>query len=193
MRTIAVPANSAQPIVTADGKTVYLTNSIGNVYAVDTETGDITTIPIDGPTGSWHTQQRRNAALRHQPDLSTGTGRIKVINTANNQVIDGETIETGRFVPTTVTASPDGRHLYATGIDYRTDNSGLSSSSIAVIDTDDQSVDFANVGGLPSAISVSPDGQKVYVSVSRTTDPTHRCGKAKSSCSTAQTTTNSNA
>ena len=57
VRTIDVPAYSAQPIVTADGKTVYLTNAIGNVYAVDTETGDVTTIPIDGPTGFRHSEQ----------------------------------------------------------------------------------------------------------------------------------------
>ena len=74
-------------------------------------------------------------------------------------------------MPTTVTASPDGRHLYATGLDYRTDNSGLSSSSIAVIDTDDNSVDYVDVGGVPTALSVSPDGQKVYVSIIKNYGP----------------------
>ena len=102
VRTIDVPANSQQPIVTADGKTVYLTNAGGNVYAVDTETGDVTTIVIDGPTGFGTLSSDGTRLYVTNQTIGSqvqNTGRIKVINTATNTVIEGETIETGRFVP----------------------------------------------------------------------------------------------
>src|SRR5262249_55265243 len=96
--------------------------------------------------------------------ISSTEGHIVVIDTADNSIV--KTISTGAFVPLIVSATPDGRYVYANS--YNAFSPDLT-NSIVVVDTIPNDVTPIDIDGpaddtwKATSVEVSPDGDRVYV------------------------------
>jgi YVTN family beta-propeller protein len=171
---IPVGSKAAALAVSPDGTRVYVSNgAAGTVSVIDTATDTIVGAPITvGPD---------LVGLAVSPDGTRlyvaggepafGYGTLSVVDTTTNKII-GSPIKVGEYDDYggagAVAVSPDGKHVYVTGYTLGGkvgDVNRLLIGSVMVIDAATNTLTASIVVGSsnPTALAVSPDGTRVYV------------------------------
>jgi YVTN family beta-propeller protein len=156
---IAVGIDSVDVAFTPKGKTAYVTNSSDNtVSVIDVKTSSVTGSPITGLDQPYGINITLNGDMAYVLNVD-GVG---VIDTKTNTVTTSIPLSsygsgTGYFMGLT----PDGKYLYVPVTNIP------SKGSLVVINTATSAVTTpapaAQLGDIPTAIAISPDGKHAYV------------------------------
>jgi YVTN family beta-propeller protein len=170
--TITIGGNPNHGVaVTPDGKYVYVTNNDGAVAVISTSTNTVTaniTIPSLNVTNT-NLNFTSSApppiitiggsslpqAVAITPDgqyayITTGDGRVAVINTATDNVTTTVTIGGN---PSAVAITPNGEYAYV-----------INDSAVVVINTVNDAVTRTITGFYsPTCVAIAPDGKYAYV------------------------------
>lgn len=148
---VAVTNNRAY-VVNGDDGTVSVVDTINRVKITDVAVGDL-------PQGVVVTPDGKKVYVSNM-----GSNSISVIDTASNTVTS--TIDLEDRSPQLMAISPNGRTLYVTTavVDPEDENLVLSSQITKISTTTNRVTgSVRNVGLVPYAIAVSPNGSKIYV------------------------------
>jgi YVTN family beta-propeller protein len=150
--------------VTPDGDHVYVSNAGENTVSV-IQTSDNTVVGSritvgNEPTGVAVTPDGDHVYVSNRWDDT-----VSVIRTSDNTVV-GAAIPVGRL-PLAIAVTPDGAHVYVANSSRITPWKGppFSDFTLSVIRTSDNTViATVTVGDDPTGVTVTPDGDHVYVS-----------------------------
>ena len=168
--TIPVGDSPSALAVTPDGGSLYVMTAGGVVEVVDTTLGTVTaTIPV-GSAGD----------IAITPDGTrayVAAGLVYVIDTAANVVVhsfpaEAATIPDVNNSASAVAISPDGTRAYVTVVTFYMGGGGFgfgAGGSLVVVDTSSAAVTGTiNLGSIPGAIALTPDGSRAYVAIQST-------------------------
>jgi YVTN family beta-propeller protein len=166
--TLPVGDNPSYLAVTPDGGSLSVMTGNGTVQVVDTTSQTVTaTIPV-GSTGD----------IAITPDGArayVAAGLVHVIDTATNTVRHSfeattEPIPGVSYTATSVAISPDGTRAYVGVFIFGAVPSGIfAGGNIVLVDTTSESVaGEIDLGSVPGALALTPDGSRLYVGIQST-------------------------
>ncbi len=186
LKTIPAGHTPISPILSRDGKTLYVCSRFDNaVLVIDLAAGKrVKTIPVkrDPVAADLSKDGKLLFVVNHMPDgradLEYVASKLSVIDTAKNEVVKTIKLVNGAEGMRGVNVSPDGKYVYATHLMARflvpttqIERGWINTNAISVVRVadqkllftvllDDVDMGFAN----PWAVKVSPDGRFLCVS-----------------------------
>jgi len=159
VKNIVVGNGAIDVAFTPNGKTAYVTNANdGSVSVIDVKTNSNTGLSIGGfaaPFGINITPDGDTAYVLNSDSVGVIDTKTNMLTTSINLSPDGN--GTGYFMGMT----PDGKYLYVPVVKTGSKGSLVVISTVTNMEIVQSPV--AQLGDLPTAIAISPDGKHAYV------------------------------
>ncbi len=160
LTTIPVGDAPGELAVSPDGALVYVMVANGVVQVLDTAAGAVVDAIATG-SGSGGIALSSDGSR-----LYVAGGAISVIDTTTRTVIASHIVGTAAL---DIALTPDDSRAYASFYTFYFSPVFSAGGAVAVLDTATNTIQaYVNTGSLPSAVAVSPDGERVYVGLTDT-------------------------